>query len=138
MTKQFSVLTDSQWAAISPFLNRPAARLKRKRQHDLRQIVNAILWLSRSGAQWRNMAGPWPHWQAVYYYFDQWKSDGTFERINLALNKMDRQRVGREEYPSLLCIDTQSVKLAPMIGELRGLDANKKVNAGPPFRFGLW
>ncbi|SFF01768.1 IS5 family transposase [Spirosoma endophyticum] len=123
MTKQFSVLTDSQWAAISPFLN-----LKRKRQYDLRQIVNAILWLLRSGTQWRNMTGPWPHWQAVYYYFDQWKSDGTFERINLALNKMDRRRVGKEEYPSLLCIDSQSVKLSPMICEYRGLDVYKRVN----------
>jgi transposase len=60
--------------------------------------------------------------------FNRWKADGTFERMNLALNKMDRQRIGREEYPSLLCIDSQSVKLSPMICEYRGFDAYKRVN----------
>lgn len=60
--------------------------------------------------------------------FNQWKSNGTFERINLALNQLDRQREGRQANPSALCIYSQSVKLAPFIGEYRGLDANKRVN----------
>lgn len=123
MTKQFSKLTDPQWDAISPFFN-----LKRKRKHDLRQIINIILWLLRTGSQWRNLPEEWPNWQAVYYYFDQWKQDGTFERINLALNQLDRKRSGKEAYPSVLCIDSQSVKLNPMICEHRGVDANKRVN----------
>ncbi|GAB3754829.1 hypothetical protein GCM10028817_22170 [Spirosoma pomorum] len=62
------------------------------------------------------------------YYFDQWKQDGTFERINVALNQLDRKRVKKEAYPSALCIDTQSVKLSPMICEYRGVDAHKRVN----------
>lgn len=123
MTKQWTPLTDPQWAAISPFLS-----LKRKRKHDLRQIVNAILWLLRSGTQWRNLGQQWPHWQAVYYYFNQWKTDGSFERINRKLNQIDRQRVGKEAYPSVLCVDSQSVKLSPMICEYRGIDPHKKVN----------
>ncbi|MBO9616839.1 MAG: IS5 family transposase [Dyadobacter sp.] len=108
---------------MSPFFN-----LKRKRQHDLRQIVNAILWLLRSGCQWRNLTDHWPHWQAVYYYFDRWKTDGTFEKINWVLNKLDRERVGKKSYPSLLCIDSQSVKLNPMICEHRGTDPHKRIN----------
>lgn len=123
MTKQWEPLTDSQWAAISPFFN-----LKRKRTHDLRQIVDIILWLLRTGCQWRNLPKDWPNWQAVYYYFDQWKHDGTFEQLNAALNQADRKSEGREAYPSVLCIDSQSVKLAPMIFEHRGCDANKRVN----------
>lgn len=123
MTKQWEPLTDPQWAAISPFLN-----LKRKRKHDLRQMMNSILWLLRTGCQWRNLPKQWPNWQSVYYYFGQWKQDGTFERINLALNQLDRKRVGQEAYPSVLAIDTQSVKLSPMICEYRGTDANKRVN----------
>ncbi|MFD2574688.1 IS5 family transposase [Spirosoma soli] len=123
MTKQFNALTDSQWAAISPFLD-----LKRKRQHDLRQIMNALLYVLRAGCQWRNLPSAWPHWQAVYYYFNCWKTDGTLERINRELNCQDRQRVGREPFPSVLCIDSQSVKLTPMIGEYRGKDVNKRVN----------
>lgn len=123
MTKQWQPLTDPQWAAISPFFN-----LKRKRKHDLRQITDCILWLLRTGCQWRNLPDRWPHWQAVYYYFDQWKSNGTFERMNIRLNQIDRQREGRDPNPSALCIDSQSVKLAPFICEFRGMDGNKRVN----------
>ena len=123
MTKQWEPLTDYQWAAISPFFD-----LRRKRKHELRTIMDAILWLLRSGTQWRNLGTQWPHWQAVYYYYDQWKTNGTFERLNIRLNQLDRQREGREPNPSVLCIDTQSVKLAPFIGEFRGIDANKRVN----------
>ncbi len=123
MTKQWKPLTDAQWDAISPFL-----RLDRQRTHDLRRIVNSILWLLRTGCQWRNLPDEWPNWQTVYYYFRRWKRDGTFQQINLALNQLDRKRVGRAAYPSALCIDSQSIKLAPMIWENRGIDANKRVN----------
>jgi transposase len=134
VTKQFNKLTDSQWAAISPFL--PIAR---KRKIDLCEVMNAILWLLRTGCQWRNLPAEYPHWQAVYYYFSRWKTDGTLERINRELNQLDRKQQKREAYPSVFCIDSQSrsagaVKLAPMICEYRGLDAHKKVNAGPPVR----
>ncbi|ADB40828.1 transposase IS4 family protein [Spirosoma linguale DSM 74] len=79
-------------------------------------------------SQWRNLPNQFPHWQAVYYYFDQWKTDGTLERINRALNQLDRTQEEREALPSVFCVDSQSVKLAPMICEYRGLDSHKKVN----------
>ncbi|QJW90825.1 IS5 family transposase [Spirosoma taeanense] len=123
MTKQWQPLTDSQWAAISPFFD-----LKRKRKHDLRQIINCILWLLPTGCQWRNLPHGWPHWQAVYYYFDRWKADNLFERVNAALNELDRKQVDKMPTPSLVCIDSQSIKLSPMIGKERGLDPNKRVN----------
>lgn len=123
MTKQWLPLTDPQWDAISPLFN-----LKRKRTHNLRQIMDAIFWLLRTGCQWRNLPAEWPHWQAIYYYFDKWKKDGTLEQINLQLNKADRKQVGREAEPSAFCIDSQSVKLAPLACEYRGLDAYKRVN----------
>ena len=90
--------------------------------------MNAILYILRTGCQWRNLPENFPHWQAVYWYFDQWKDNGTFEQINRKLNQLDRQNDGREAYPSAFCIDSQSVKLAPMICEYRGLDAHKLVN----------
>ena len=123
MTKQWTPLTDYQWATISPFLP-----LKRKRQHDLRLIVDAILWLLRTGCQWRNLPDDKPHWRAVYYYFDRWKKDNTFQRISLALTRLDRIQAGRDADPAIASIDSQSVKLSPMIGEDRGLDGNKWVN----------
>ena len=123
MTSQWQPLTDYQWAAISPFFNH-----QRKRKHDLRQILDSIFWLLRTGCQWRNLPPTWPHWQAVYYYFDQWKKANLFEHINATVNQLDRKQAGRELLPSVLCIDTQSVKLAPMICEFRGKDANKRIN----------
>lgn len=79
-------------------------------------------------ARWRNLPGEYPNWQADYYYFDQWKTDGTLERINRALNQLDRKQEEREALPSIFCVDSQSVKLGPLIGEYRGLDPHKKVN----------
>lgn len=78
--------------------------------------------------QWRNLPKEWPNWQAVYYYFDQSKQDGTFERVNAGLNQLDRKQVGKNAYPSVLGLDAQGVKLHPMICEYQGLDTNKRVN----------
>ena len=85
MTKQWTPLTDSQWAAISPFLPH-----QRKRKHDLRRIVNAMLWLLRTGCQWRNLPFEGLPWQSVCYYFHRWKLNGTIVQLNAALNQYDR------------------------------------------------
>jgi transposase len=123
MTKQFKELTDSQWDAISPFLD-----IKRKRKLSLRSVVNALLYLVRTGCQWRNLPDKYPNWRAVNYYFERWKQDGTLILMNDQLNKLDRLRSDRSASPSLMCVDSQSVKLSPMIYEDRGLDNHKKVN----------
>ena len=123
MTKQFRELTDSQWDAISVFLN-----VQRKRKLNLRAVVNALLYMVRSGCQWRNLPPNFPNWRAVNYYFERWKRDGTLQRINERLNMLDRVRSERSATPSLLCVDSQSVKLSPMICEDRGIDKHKKVN----------
>ena len=70
--------------------------------------MNAILWLLRTGCQWRNLPHEYPHWQAVYYYFDQWKTDGTLEQINRALNQLDRKQEERETLPSVFSVDSQT------------------------------
>ena len=92
-------------------------------------MVNAILYMVRIGGQWRNLPpGMFPKWQLVYYYFRLWSKDGTIEHLNFTLNYLARQATGKEPTPSMCCVDSQSVKLAPMIKEERGLDANKKIN----------
>lgn len=124
MQPQYERLTDDQWEVIKPFLN-----WQRKRKLDLRQIMDAILFITRTGIQWRNLKETrFPDWQAVYYYFDQWKKKGVFEKINAALNQLERLQNGRESTPSLGLADSQSIKLAPMIFEHRGTDGNRKVN----------
>lgn len=125
MIKQFTPLTDSQWEIIKYFLP-----IQRKRELDLRDVLDGIFYILRTGVQWRNLPSCYPKWNAVYYYFDIWKKDGTFRAINLFLNMFDRymQDEERAGTPSLLLIDSQSVKLNSFLSQDRGIDGNKMVN----------
>lgn len=124
MQPQFQRLTDDQWEVIKHFLN-----WQRKRKIDLREVMDAILYITRTSLQWRNLSETnFPDWQAVYYYFDKWKKNTVFEKINAALNQIERLQNNRDSLPSLGLADSQSIKLAPMIYEHRGIDGNKKVN----------
>lgn len=123
MQTQYERITDPQWEIMKEYLP-----VQRRRKHSLRFIVDAILWYLRVGGQWRNLPECFPKWQSVYYYFRKWQGDGTLERLNTGLNKRERKRVKKEETPSLLSIDSQSVKAAPFIAEEKGIDGNKKVN----------
>jgi putative transposase len=123
MESQYKRLTDSQWEVIKEILP-----VQRKRKHSLRAIVDAILWILRLGSQWRNLPDSFAKWQLVYYYFSRWKADGTLERLNWQLNIKERQRQKKEDTPSLLSIDSQSVKVAAFIQQDTGVDGNKKIN----------
>ena len=123
MTTHYERLTDDQWEIIKEFLP-----IKRKWKLDLRDIFDAILWITRTGAQRRNLDSRFPPWTAVYYYFYRWTRLGLIETINLELNKTERVDMKKSAYPSLGIIDSQSVKLAPMIYEYRGIDGHKKIN----------
>lgn len=94
----------------------------------MRFIIDAILWYLRIGSQWRNLPEGFPNWQLVYYYFRKWQTDGTLERLNSGLNRLERARIGKQETPSMFIIDSQSIKIAPFIKEEKGVDGNKKVN----------
>lgn len=123
MQSCYQRLTDSQWEVIKQYLP-----VQRKRQHSLREIVDAILWCLRVGSQWRNLPECFPKWPLVYYYFRQWQRDGTLEQLNWQLNIRERKRVKKKASPSLLCIDSQSIKVAPFVAQQTGVDGNKKVN----------
>jgi transposase len=121
---QFNELTDSQWEIISPMF-----KIQRKRKNALRNVINAIFFILRTGCQWRNLPQSiYPKWQSVYYYFYRWTNDSTIEQLNFLLNSHIRQQSGRKTTPSLGCIDSQSIKIAPMIFEDKGIDGNKKIN----------
>ena len=124
MQSQYKRLSDSQWEVIKESLPE-----QRKRQHSLREILDAIFWCLRVGNQWRNLpVEGFPKWQLVYYYFRSWKANGTLEKLNWSLNIKERKRQGKEESPSLLSIDSQSVKVAPFVSQETGVDGNKKIN----------
>ena len=120
-----SDLTDAEWLVIEPHLPLPKAT-GRPRAWPLREIVNAIFYVLRSGCPWRQMPSDLPPWSTAYRWFAAWRDDCLFERINHALVMADRERAGREASPSAAIIDSQSVKTTEAGGP-RGYDAGKKV-----------
>src|SRR5438045_7115999 len=90
-----SDLTDAQWALIEPWLSE-RAWTGRPRTVDLRAVVNAVLYLLRTGCQWRYSPHEFPPSGSVRYYYDLWLWNGTWESISAALSAADSERVGRE------------------------------------------
>lgn len=102
-------LTDAQWAVLAPLV--PAAKAGgRPARHERREIVDAILYVLRSGEAWRLLPHDLPPWQTVYHYFRVWRLDGTWEQINAALRERVRVRAGRRPQPSAAILDSQSAK----------------------------
>ncbi len=124
-TKRYpSDLTDEEWERIAPLLPKPAKR-GRKRDVDLREVLNAIRYMTRSGGGWRMLPKDFPAWQTVYWWFRRFVRLMLFRTIHDIALMMDRERQGSEASPSAGVIDSQMVK-APAPGAERGFDAAKK------------
>src|SRR5690242_2201673 len=125
-----SDLTDPQWQVIAPHLpaERPGRR-GRPRIWSRRRIIEAILYLDRTGCAWRYLPADFPPWQTVYWYFAAWRDDGTLARLHAALRTQARLAAGRQAQPTAAVIDSQSVRAADTVPRAsRGWDAAKKVN----------
>lgn len=104
-----SDLTDAQWEELALWL--PGAKPGgRPRTVDLREVINGVLYVLRSGCSWRMMPHDLPPWETVYKYFRQWSRDGTWERLHETLRPQVREAEGRDPTPSAAIIDSQSVK----------------------------
>ena len=102
-------LTDAEWAILAPLV--PAPRPGgRPPKHERREVVNAILYVLRTGCQWRALPHDLPPWGTVWWYFRQWREDGVWEQINTALRERVRVRLGREPTPSAAILDSQTAK----------------------------
>ena len=122
MTNYPTNVSNSQWQVIVKFLD-----TERSRKYDLREILNAILYVVKTGCQWRMLPGDFARWPIVYYYFSKWKKDGTLEHIHESLVEKIRKKQGKEEEPSVGIIDAQSVKNTLVSSQDKGFDAGKKI-----------
>ena len=118
-------LTDAQWALIEPFLQ--VWKAKRVSPsgytgcYDLREIINAIFYQSRTGCQWHLLPHDLPPWQTVYYYLRRWQEEGVWQHVHHTLVLADRERCGREASPSAAILDSQSVRTADQKGATRAM-----------------
>ena len=122
-------LSDRQWPLIHRLLPRP------KWQPggpgcppcDLRSVVNGILYVTKTGCQWRMLPKEFGCWQTVYGYFNRWSRQGVWQQVLDQLTKRERHRQGRKATPSAGCVDSQSIKTATQ-GKTKGYAGNKKIN----------
>jgi putative transposase len=119
-------LTDAQWAVLEPLIP-PARPGGRPRSMEMREVVNAIFYVTRTGIPWEYLPHDFPKWQTVYAYHRQWLDDGVWEALNDALRQAVRQKERRDPEPTGGIIDSQSVKMTALPG-WRGYDAGKKIN----------
>ena len=122
MTNYPSNLSDSGWQLLSNYFD-----TARSRKYDLREIVNWILYLVKTGCQWRMLPQDFPNWKIVYYYFSTWKKSEIIAQIHEDLVEKTRVKNGKNEEPTVGIIDAQSVKNTLVSSENRGFDAGKKI-----------
>ncbi len=120
-------LTDAQWTLLEPLLPPPKPG-GRPRSVDLREIVNALLYLLRTGCPWRSLPHDLPPWSTVWTYFRRWRDDGTLDRLHDQLRDQVRVEAGRDPHPSAGCrLSGQPVGQDDRKRGARGFDAGKKI-----------
>lgn len=125
--KKFEPLSDTQWANIHDLIEKKTKR-GRPTEVDLRSVLDGLRYMVRTGCQWRNTPDNFPKSCILRYYFDKWEAEHLWTRILIRLVLKRREQLGRNPQPILGAIDSQSVKIVPLINQATGIDGNKKIN----------
>jgi transposase len=130
-----SDLSDARWALVEPLLTnwrteqaRHGLNIGHPPRHDLRDILDAVLYVARTGIPWRYLPHDYPHWNTVYQYFGRWEQAGIFEHLNDLLRRRVRENEGRRPEPTAMVIDAQSIKTSTNVPAAdQGVDVGKKI-----------
>jgi len=110
-----SDLTDVQWARLEPLLTEPRGERHaggRPRKYERRRVVDAMLYVVKTGCQWRQLPSNFPPWKTVHEQFRTWRDSGVWERVGTALREQSRKASGRNLTPTVAIVDSQTVKTA--------------------------
>jgi transposase len=122
-----SDVNDAEWTFLAPYLTLMRADAP-QRDHELREVFNALRWVVRTGAQWRYIPHDFPTWSAVYQQTRRWLAAGCFEAIVHDMRAVLRKAAGKQALPTAAILDSRTLRSTPESGARAGYDGHKKTN----------